>query len=150
MDFCLTESLQHFVYFCLVLFLGAIFALTVHLIILLGCVFPGPMQTSGTYNLKCPRLYNLNHCLNKDFYLLSEDSCVELWTSLSTSVTSRTDAESKKPQKSLNNAYNLWIFILVRYCVTSRSALFLPARQSIENVFIPVSAVPPCLHLPSQ
>lgn len=53
-----------FVCFCLLIsFLGAIFALNVCF-----CFFsfsaelrsPGPMQTSGRYNLKCPRLYNLN------------------------------------------------------------------------------------------
>lgn len=43
---------------------GGIFALTVYWkIILLGCAFPGPMQTSGIYNLKHPQLYNLNRFL---------------------------------------------------------------------------------------
>lgn len=69
MDLCQTERPQHCVCFLLILFLGAIFALTVFvgLLFLLGCAFPGPMQTSGTYNLKRPRLYHLNHCLTLDF-----------------------------------------------------------------------------------
>lgn len=57
-----------FCLFCFFWFLGAIFALTVcRMIILLGCAFPGPMQTSGIYNLKRPRLYNLNHCLTSTY-----------------------------------------------------------------------------------
>lgn len=52
-------------------------------------------------------------------------------------------------EKTLN-VCSLWIFILVLYSVTSHPAPFLPARQSIENVFVRVSAVSPCLRLPSQ
>lgn len=75
-----TESLHRFWLF-LFWFLGAIFALTIcWMSILLGCALPGPMQTSGIYNLKCPRLYNLNHCFTSN-YFKSAESSFNVWRS---------------------------------------------------------------------
>lgn len=75
-----TESLHRFWLF-LFRFLGAIFALTIcWMSILLGCVLTGPMQTSGIYNLTCPRLYNLNHCLTST-YSKSAESSFNMWRS---------------------------------------------------------------------
>lgn len=113
-----------FCLFLLILFLGAIFALTVCLmIILLGCAFPGPMQTSGTYNLKCPRLYNLNHCLTSDFH--EKDSSLKAQTPPLNAQ--KFNFKESMLKKSPSNVYNLWIFFLVVYLVTSQPAPFLPA-----------------------
>lgn len=135
---------QTFCLFLLMSFLGAIFARKVCLmIILLGCAFPGPMQTSGTYNLKRPRLYNLNHCLTSDFCLLSEDSFVKAQTSLISRGSLQGCMLGGKLKTSLNNVYNLWISILV---LCDKSPCPPPqTRQSMENVFVPVSEVYPCL-----
>ena len=91
-------------------------------------LFQGQCRPQVHNNLKRPRLYNLNHCLTSD---VKRTLYVELLLLMRGVSTSRKHAESKTLKESLNNVYNLWIFIILVLC--DKSPCPIPPNQTISR-----------------
>lgn len=123
--------------FLLILVHGAIFALNICLIILLGCAFPGPMQTSGT-------IYTIWNALDFTTSVTvrlptlrgtSADSSFHGW-----SVTSKKHAESKRWRNLC--VYSLDFYLSTLWQVTLPH-LFQPDNRSRMSLSLYLQ----CLHV---